>query len=67
MPLDYPIHEKTLANGLRVVVSPDASVPDRDRQHLGQRRVAPRAGRAHRLRPPLRAPDVPGVAAHRQR
>ena len=27
MPLDYPIHEKTLANGLRVVVSPDASVP----------------------------------------
>jgi zinc protease len=27
MPLDYPIHERTLANGLRVVVSPDASVP----------------------------------------
>ena len=27
MPLDYPIHETTLANGLRVVVSPDSSVP----------------------------------------
>jgi zinc protease len=27
MPLDYPIHETTLSNGLRVVVSPDASVP----------------------------------------
>ena len=23
MPLDYPIHERTLANGLRIVVSPD--------------------------------------------
>ena len=28
MPLDYPIHETTLANGLRVVVSPDTSVPN---------------------------------------
>jgi predicted Zn-dependent peptidase len=27
MPLDYPIHERTLPNGLRVVVSPDSSVP----------------------------------------
>jgi predicted Zn-dependent peptidase len=27
MPLDYPIHERTLDNGLRVVVSPDSSVP----------------------------------------
>ena len=27
MPLDYPIHERTLANGLRIVVSPDHSVP----------------------------------------
>ncbi len=27
MPLDYPIHERTLTNGLRVVVSPDHSVP----------------------------------------
>lgn len=27
MPLDYPIHERTLPNGLRVVVSPDHSVP----------------------------------------
>ncbi|MBR7743797.1 insulinase family protein [Phycicoccus sp. BSK3Z-2] len=27
MPLDYPIHERTLPNGLRVVVSPDHTVP----------------------------------------
>ncbi len=27
MPLDYPIHERTLPNGLRVIVSPDPSVP----------------------------------------
>jgi zinc protease len=27
MPLDYPIHQRTLDNGLRVVVSPDTSVP----------------------------------------
>jgi zinc protease len=27
MPLDYPLHESTLANGLRVIVSPDHSVP----------------------------------------
>jgi len=28
MPLDYPVHERTLPNGLRVVVSPDPSVPN---------------------------------------
>jgi predicted Zn-dependent peptidase len=28
MPLDYPVHERTLSNGLRVVVSPDPSVPN---------------------------------------
>jgi zinc protease len=28
MPLDYPIAERNLANGLRVVVSPDPSVPN---------------------------------------
>ncbi|KRE42071.1 M16 family metallopeptidase [Knoellia sp. Soil729] len=28
MPLDYPVHERTLPNGLRVVVSPDLSVPN---------------------------------------
>ena len=27
MPLDYPIHERTLANGLRVIVSSDHTVP----------------------------------------
>jgi len=27
MPLDYPIHERTLGNGLRVVISPDHSIP----------------------------------------
>ncbi len=28
MPLDYPLHERTLPNGLRVVVSPDHTVPN---------------------------------------
>ncbi len=28
MPLDYPIHRRTMANGLRVVVSPDHTVPN---------------------------------------
>ena len=28
MPLDYPIHRRTLPNGLRVVVSPDHTVPN---------------------------------------
>ncbi len=27
MPLDYPIHQRVLPNGLRVLVSPDSSVP----------------------------------------
>lgn len=27
MPLDYPIHDHTLGNGLRVIVSPDHTVP----------------------------------------
>jgi predicted Zn-dependent peptidase len=28
MPLEYPVHERTLENGLRVVVSPDHGVPN---------------------------------------
>ncbi len=28
MPLDYPIHRRTLGNGLRVVISPDHTVPN---------------------------------------
>ncbi|HYN29790.1 MAG TPA: pitrilysin family protein [Dermatophilaceae bacterium] len=28
MPLEYPVHERTLDNGLRVVVSPDHGVPN---------------------------------------
>jgi zinc protease len=28
MPLDYPIHQRTLSNGLRVVLSPDHTVPN---------------------------------------
>lgn len=28
MPLDYPIHERILDNGLRVIVSPDSTVPN---------------------------------------
>src|SRR6478736_3042879 len=51
MPLDYPIHEKTLPNGLRVIVSPDASVPNVTVNlwvDVGSRHEAPgRTGFAH--------------------
>ena len=51
MPLDYPIHEKTLPNGLRVIVSPDASVPNVTVNlwvNVGSRHEAPgRTGFAH--------------------
>jgi len=51
MPLDYPIHERTLANGLRVVVSPDTSVPNVTVNlwvNVGSRHEAPgRTGFAH--------------------
>lgn len=51
MPLDYPVHERTLANGLRVVVSPDPSVPNVTVNiwvGVGSRHEAPgRTGFAH--------------------
>lgn len=51
MPLDYPIHERTLPNGLRVVVSPDTSVPNVTVNlwvNVGSRHeVAGRTGFAH--------------------
>ncbi len=51
MPLDYPVHERTLDNGLRVVVSPDPSVPNVTVNiwvGVGSRHEAPgRTGFAH--------------------
>lgn len=51
MLLDYPIHERTLDNGLRVVVSPDTSVPTVTVNlwvNVGSRHEAPgRTGFAH--------------------
>ncbi len=51
MPLDYPIAQRTLANGLRVVVSPDSSVPNVTVNlwvNVGSRHEAPgRTGFAH--------------------
>lgn len=51
MPLDYPVHERTLPNGLRVVVSPDPSVPNVTVNiwvGVGSRHEAPgRTGFAH--------------------
>jgi zinc protease len=51
MPLDYPIHTTTLGNGLRVVVSPDSSVPNVTVNiwvNVGSRHEAPgRTGFAH--------------------
>ena len=67
MPLDYPIHRRTLPNGLRVVVSPDHTVPNVTVNIWVGVGLAPRDGRPHRVRPPLRAPDVPGLAQRAQR
>lgn len=51
MALDYPIHQRTLDNGLRVVVSPDSSVPMVTVNlwvNVGSRHEAPgRTGFAH--------------------
>ncbi len=51
MPLDYPIHERTLDNGLRILVSPDHSVPNVTVNiwvGVGSRHEAPgRTGFAH--------------------
>jgi zinc protease len=51
MPLDYPIHRRTLPNGLRVVVSPDHTVPNVTVNiwvGVGSRHEAPgRTGFAH--------------------
>ena len=51
MPLDYPIHRRTLPNGLRVVVSPDHTVPNVTLNlwvGVGSRHEAPgRTGFAH--------------------
>ena len=51
MPLDYPVHERTLANGLRVVVSPDPSVPNVTVNIWVGVGLAPRGARAHRASP----------------
>jgi predicted Zn-dependent peptidase len=51
MALDYPIHQRTLPNGLRVVVSPDAGVPNVTVNlwvNVGSRHESPgRTGFAH--------------------
>ena len=51
MPLDYPLHSRTLDNGLRVVVSPDHTVPNVTVNlwvGVGSRHEAPgRTGFAH--------------------
>ena len=67
MPLDYRIAERTLANGLRVIVSEDHSVPVVAVNLWVQRRLPARDAGAHRLRAPVRAPDVPGLAPRRRR
>ena len=43
------------------------TLSDRRGQHLVSRRIEERAARAHRLRAPVRAPDVRGIGAPRQR
>ena len=57
----YAVERATLRNGLRVVLAPDRSAPVVGRRRLLRRRHPVRARGAHRLRAPLRAPDVPGL------
>ena len=54
------LHRETLPNGLRVVLARTVGAGGRRRRAL-RRRLPLRAGGPHRLRPPVRAPDVPGL------
>ena len=61
-----PIERHRLENGLRVILSRDDRAPGRRRQPVVRRREQARVARQDRLRPPLRAHDVPGIGARRQ-
>ena len=62
--MEIPCQRHTLANGLSVVAARGPRVPDRGGEHLVSRRLEERAARPHRLRAPVRAPDVRGSAHH---
>ena len=62
----YEVERFTLPNGLRVVLAPGPQPPVvGDRRPL-RRRLPLRAGGPHRLRAPVRAPDVPGLGEPRR-
>ena len=59
--LQVPVEYYKLPNGLKVVLSRDTTAPDGGRGRLLQHRLPQRAEGPHRLRAPVRAPDVPGL------
>ena len=63
---DLKVEKYTLPNGLEVILHEDHTTPVVGGQHLVQGRLEEREDRADRVRPPVRAPDVPGLAAPRQ-
>ena len=64
---DLKVEKYTLPNGLQVILHEDHTTPTVGGQHLVQGRLEERETGADRVRPPVRAPDVPGVAASRRR
>ena len=56
--LSVPYQTFTLPNGLTVILHEDHSVPGGVRQRVVPRRLGEREARPHRVRAPLRAPDV---------
>ena len=65
--LEVPYRQFTLPNGLNVILHRDTQRAGRRRQRLVPRRLGQRAAGPHRLRAPVRAPDVRGLEERRRR
>ena len=65
--LQVPYRQFTLANGLNVILHQDNSVPVVVGERLVPRRLGQREAGPHRLRAPVRAPDVRGLEAREGR
>ena len=65
--LEVPYTQFTLPNGLHVILHEDHSVPVVTRERLVPRRLGAREAGTHRVRAPLRAPDVHGLGPREAR
>ena len=65
--LKVPYTQFTLPNGLHVILHEDHTVPMVTVEHVVPRRLGARDAGAHRLRAPLRAPDVHGLGPREAR